>query len=87
MLILISSYDLYPQERARNQMTAAAFQSHKRGKYVCLYLFIYFLSLVCILCWGYEAYWTFFWALKVYSMSLRHQSSWAEMEREQPNCI
>lgn len=29
----------------------------------------------------------FFWALKVYLMSLRHQSSRAEMEREQPNCI
>lgn len=39
----------------------------------CTYLFIS-LSLFCILCWGYEAYWTFFWALKVYPMSLRHQS-------------
>lgn len=49
MLIPISSDDLYPEERVRNQMTAAAFQSHKRGKYVYMYLFIYFISLFCIL--------------------------------------
>lgn len=50
MLVPISSDDLYPEERARNQMTAAAFQSHKKGKYVCIYLFIFLFSLFGILC-------------------------------------